>query len=146
VKANKGSAGVDNETILDIMKKGEQIVITEIQTALESKRYRPRKVKRVYIPKPNGESRPLGIPTVRDRIVQASTKMLMEPIFEAEFLDYSYGFRPGRCAHDALEEIRIAMNGGYAVVLDGDIKNFFDSIDHDKLLNFVYQRVSDKRV
>ena len=146
IKTNKGNAGVDNETIMDILKKGEQVVMAEIQNALKNKRYRPRKVKRIYIPKPDGRQRPLGIPTVRDRIVQTSTKIVIEPIFEADFLDCSYGFRPGRRAHDALEEIRKTMNIGYTTILDGDIKSFFDNIDHDKLLEFVHQRISDKRV
>ena len=146
VKVNKGSAGVDNETIEDIQKKGEQAVITEIQDVLKSKRYRPRKVKRVYIPKPDGRQRPLGIPTIRDRVVQTSTKIVIEPIFEADFLDCSYGFRPNRCAHEALEEIRTIMNAGYTIVLDADIKSFFDNIDHDKLLEFVHRRINDKRV
>ena len=146
VKANKGSAGVDNETINDIVRKGEETVITEIQEALKNKRYRPRKVKRVYIPKPDGKERPLGIPTVRDRIVQASAKMLIEPIFEADFLECNYGFRPSKCAHDALEKIRTTINDGYNIVLDADIKGFFDNINHEKLLDFVYQRINDRRV
>jgi len=146
VKANKGSAGVDNETIGDIVRKGEETVITETQEALKNKKYRPRKVKRVYIPKPDGSKRPLGIPTVRDRIVQTSTKMLIEPIFEANFLECNYGFRPNKCAHDALEKIRTTINAGYNIVLDADIKGFFDNINHEKLLDFVYQRVNDRRV
>ena len=122
VKANGGAAGVDNENIQDIQEKDEEQVITEIQQTLKEGRYRPRKVKRVYIPKPDGRERPLGIPTVRDRIVQTVTKQVIEPIFEADFLDCSYGFRPNRSAHDALEEIRRTMNAGYRVVLDADIK------------------------
>jgi RNA-directed DNA polymerase len=146
VKANKGSAGVDNETIGDIVRKGEETVRTEIQNTLKNKRYRPRKVKRVHIPKPDGSERPLGIPTVRDRIVQASAKMLIEPIFEADFLICNYGFRPNKCAHDALEKIRTTINVGYNFVLDADIKGFFDNINHKKLLDFVYQRINDRRV
>jgi RNA-directed DNA polymerase len=146
VKANKGSAGIDNESINEIVGKGEETVITEIQGVLKNKRYRPRKVKRVYIPKTDGRERPLGIPTVRDRIVQASAKMLIEPIFEADFLECNYGFRPNKCAHDALEKIRTTINAGYNVVLDADIKGFFDNINHEKLLDFVYQRINDRRV
>ena len=146
VKSNKGSAGVDNETINDILEKGEDIVLTKIQEVLKAKKkYRPRKVKRVYIPKPDGSNRPLGIPTVRDRIIQTSAKMTMEPIFEADFLDCNYGFRPNRSAHDALEEIRATMNRGYRIVLDADIKGFFDNINHGKLLDFVCNRINDRK-
>lgn len=146
VKANGGTAGVDNEDIQDIQGKGEEQVVTEIQQTLNEGRYRPRKVKRVYIPKPDGRERPLGIPTVRDRIVQTATKQVIEPIFEADFLDCSYGFRSNRSAHDALEEIRKTMNAGYRVVLDADIKGFFGNIDHGKLLEFVHRRISDRRI
>ena len=146
VKANKGSAGIDNEGINYIVRKGEETVINEIQEVLKNKRYRPRKVKRVYIPKTDGSNRPLGIPTVRDRIVQTSAKMLIEPIFEADFLECNYGFRPNKCAHDALEKIRTTINDGYNIVLDADIKGFFDNINHEKLLDFVYQRINDRRV
>jgi group II intron reverse transcriptase/maturase len=126
--------------------KGEEIVIIQIHQTLKEGKYRPRRVKRVYIPKPDGRERPLGIPTVRDRIVQTATKQVIEPIFETDFLDCSYGFRRNRCAHDALEEIRKMMNAGYRIVLDADIKGFFDNIDHDKLLGFVQQRISDRRM
>jgi group II intron reverse transcriptase/maturase len=146
VKVNKGSAGIDNESIEDIIVKGEETVLAEIQYTLKNKKYFPKKVKRVYIPKPDGRKRPLGIPTVRDRIVQASTKIVIEPIFEADFLDCSYGFRPNRCAHDALEKIRTTMNAGYTIVLDADIKEFFDSINHHKLLYLIYQRINDRKV
>lgn len=146
VKANSGSAGIDNESIRDIIQKGEDAVITQIQQTLMNGEYRPRKVKRVYIPKPDGRQRPLGIPTVRDRIVQASTKEVIEPIFEADFLECSYGFRPNRCAHDALEEIRKTMNAGYTIVLDADIKGFFDTINHETLMEFVQQRISDRKI
>jgi group II intron reverse transcriptase/maturase len=146
VKANRGSAGIDNETITDIINKGEETVLTEIQYRLQNKKYFPKKVKRIYIPKPDGKQRPLGIPTVRDRIVQTSAKMVIEPIFEAGFLDCSYGFRPNRCAHDALDEIRKTINAGYNIVLDADIKGFFDNINQEKLLNFIEQRINDRKV
>jgi group II intron reverse transcriptase/maturase len=146
VKANKGSAGIDNERIEDIIAIGKEVVLTEIQYRLKNKKYYPKKVKRVYIPKPDGRQRPLGIPTVRDRIVQASTKLVIELIFEADFLDCSYGFRPNRCAHDAVDEIRKTMNAGYTIVLDADIKGFFDNINHDMLLDLVYQRINDRKV
>ena len=145
VKENRGVAGIDGVSIEDILENKET-VLAEIQRDLVSNEYRPRSVKRVYIPKPDGRERPLGIPTVRDRIVQASTKQVIEPIFEADFLDCSYGFRPNRCAHDALEEIRRATNAGYTIVLDADIEGYFDSINHERLLEFVSQRISDRRI
>ena len=146
VKANKGTTGIDNESISDILLKGEDIVINEIHQMLKEGEYKPRQVERVYIPKPDGRMRSLGIPTVRDRIVQTATKQVIEPIFEADFLDCSYGFRPNRSAHDALEEIRKTTNAGYKIVLDADIKGFFDNIEHNKLLEFVHQRISDRRI
>ena len=146
VKANGGIAGIDNESIRDIVTIGEETVLTGIQQTLKVGRYRPRKVKRIYIPKSDGRKRPLGIPTVRDRIVQTATKQVIEPIFEADFLECSYGFRPNRSAHDALEEIRKTMNTGFRVVLDADIKGFFDNIDHEKLMELVHQRISDRRI
>ena len=147
VKRNNGSAGIDNERIQDILANGEAAVLSEIQANLQSTRtYRPRPVRRVYIDKADGRKRALGIPTVRDRIIQTSTKELLEPIFEADFLDSSYGFRPNRSAHDALEKIRTTVNSGYPIVLDADIKGFFDNIDRSRLLTFVEQRVSDRRV
>ena len=146
VKVNKGAAGIDNESIQDIMVNGEELVLAEIQQILKEGKYRPRKVKRVYIPKVDGRKRPLGIPTIGDRIVQTAAKQVLEPIFEADFLDCSYGFRPNRSAHDALEEIRKTMNAGFRVVLDADIKGFFDNINHEKLLDFVRQRISDRRI
>jgi group II intron reverse transcriptase/maturase len=146
VKRNRGSSGIDGESIADIIESGEGAMLEELQRKLREGRYRPRLVKRVYIPKSDGRERPLGIPTVRDRVVQTATKNVIEPIFEADFLDCSYGFRPNRCAQDALEEIRVVMNAGYHYVLDADIKGFFDNINHDKLLGFVSQRINDRRV
>ena len=146
VKRNRGSAGTDGESITDILEKGPEHVLSEIQETLEAKRYRPKSVKRVYIPKPDGRQRPLGIPTIRDRIVQTSTKALLEPIFEADFLDCSYGFRPGRSPHDALESIRKSNNAGYTVVLDADISGYFDNINHDRLIECVEKRISDRRI
>jgi RNA-directed DNA polymerase len=146
VRRNKGSAGTDGESITDILSVGAEHVLSEIQETLEAKRYRPKSVKRVYIPKPDGRKRPLGIPTIRDRIVQASTKALLEPVFEADFLDCNYGFRPGRSPHDALESIRKDNNAGYTVVLDADISGYFDNINHDRLIECVEKRISDRRI
>lgn len=146
VKRNKGIAGVDGESIQGIIADDEERVVGEIQHALKEGLYWARKVKRVYIPKAGGGERPLGIPTVRDRIVQTALKCVLEPIFEANFLDCSYGFRPNRSAHDALEEIRATMNSGFRVVLDADIKGFFDNIDLGILLEFLGRRISVRRV
>lgn len=147
VKANKGRGGIDGLEIEDIKDYGEEQYLNEIQILLkDSHKYHPRKIKRVHIPKPNGKKRPLGLLTIRDRIVQASAKSILELIFEADFLECSYGFRPGRSAHDALEEIRVSTNAGQKFVLDADIKGYFDNINHEKLLNFVQQRISDRKV
>jgi len=145
VSENKGDAGIDGESIGEVMEKKEA-VLNEIQRCLVNNEYRPRSVRRVYIPKPDGKERPLGIPTVRDRIVQASTKLVVEPIFETDFLECSYGFRPKKCAHDALEEIRRSTNAGYTFVLDADIEGYFDSINHERLMEYVSQRISDRRI
>lgn len=146
VKANGGSAGVDGESIADIGKKEPEEVLRELQQQMKDGKYRPRKLKRLYIPKPDGGERPLSIPTVRDRIVQTAAQFVLEPIFEADFLDCSYGFRPGRNAHQALEEIRVWTNKGYKFVLDADISKCFDRIDQEKLLDLVRQRISDRKM
>jgi group II intron reverse transcriptase/maturase len=147
VKRNKGVGGIDEVEIQDIVEHGEGKYLQELHELLkDTHKYHPRKIKRVYIPKPSGGDRPLGIPTIKDRIVQTATKFLLEPIFEADFLDCSYGFRPKKCAHEALEEIRVWTNKGYKFVLDADIKGYFDNINHEKLLNFVHQRISDRKI
>lgn len=147
VKQNKGCAGVDGVSISDIIKYGKDKYLQELhKLLLDTHRYHPRKIRRVYIPKANGKQRPLGIPTIRDRIVQTATKILLEPVFEADFLDCSYGFRPNKSTHEALEEIRIWTNKGFKFVLDADISGYFDNINHDKLLEFVHLRISDRKI
>ena len=146
VKSNRGIGGIDGETIEKIETRGVEPFLIEIQNQLKEGRYRPQAVKRVYIPKPNGKKRPLGIPTIRDRVVQMAAKIIIEPIFEADFLGCSYGFRPKRKAIEALEQIRTVANQGHNWVLDADIKGYFDNIQHEKLLKLVSLRISDRRV
>jgi RNA-directed DNA polymerase len=147
VKQNKGCAGVDEMKISDVILYGQDKYLQELhELLLDTHKYHPRKIKRVYIPKADGKQRPLGIPAVKDRIVQTATKTLLEPIFEADFLDCSYGFRPNRSAHQAVEEIRVWTNNGLRFVLDADIKGYFDNINHETLLELVAQRISDKKI
>lgn len=146
VKANKGSSGVDGISIEDIERMGIEKYLMSIKVELQDGTYRPSPVKRVMIPKPDGSERPLGIPTVKDRIVQMATKIAIEPVFEADFQSCSYGFRPKRSAKQALEVVRKACNNKGYYVVDADIEKFFDNVNQDKLMTLVEQRISDRRI
>lgn len=151
VAANGGAPGVDGVTIDDLKAGGPAVVSAFLDTlaqALKDHSYRPSPLRRVHIPKPGkpGQTRPLGIPTVADRVVMAAAKAILEPIFEADFADSSFGFRPGRSAHDALEVIRTTVNRGLVWVLDADIKACFDEIDHEALMAQVERRVVDRQL
>jgi group II intron reverse transcriptase/maturase len=146
VRANKGAAGVDGQTLAEVERYGVERFVQELGDALKNKRYRPEVVLRRYIPKADGRKRPLGIPTVRDRVAQMAAKLLLEPIFEADFLPCSHGFRPKRGALGALETLRKLGAKGHHHVLDADIRDYFGSIDHEKLMKLVARRVSDRRM
>jgi RNA-directed DNA polymerase len=148
VRANGGEAGLDGVSIEAIEKAtdGAQALVDGLHEQLRTKTYKPKAVRRVYIDKPDGGKRPLGIPTVSDRVVQTACLLILEPIFEADFEDCSYGFRPQRNAHQALDEIRSHLKAGYQAVYDADLKGYFDSIPHERLMACVRMRVADRSV
>jgi group II intron reverse transcriptase/maturase len=146
VKRNRGAAGVDAVTLADIEQYGVERFVAELGEVLRAGEYRPAAVLRRYIPKADGRKRPLGIPTVRDRVAQMAAKLVLEPVFEAGFCDSSYGFRPKRSATMALEALRERGARGGNHVLDADIRDYFGGIDHDKLMKLVERQVSDRRV
>jgi len=148
VRANRGAPGVDGVSIDDVVRSGVGEFLDELAVKLRAGSYRPRPLRRVYIPKPGrpGQLRPLGIPCVADRVVMAAAKAVLEPIFEADFLSTSYGFRPGLSAHHALETVRRTVNGRRVWALDADIRSCFDEIDHSALLAQIERRVCDRRM
>ena len=146
VKGNRGAAGVDKQTLAEIEAYGVERMLGELRSALRAGSYRPAPVRRVRIAKSDGGCRPLGISTVCDRVVQQATKLVLEPIFEADFLSVSYGFRPKRSATDAAERIRVSFPRGSTWVVEADIRDYVGSIDQHKLLAFAAERVSDRRV
>jgi len=145
VKANKGAAGIDRQSI-EGFAANELVYLSELAKDLEQGKYRPQAVRRVDIPKAGGKTRPLGIPTVKDRIVQTAVKRVIEPIFEKEFLPMSYGFRPGKGCKDALREVDACLKEGYTHVVDADLKGYFDSIPHDLLTKRIEAHISDGRL
>lgn len=147
VKKNGGGPGIDNVCIKDLDNEDKIThLLDTIHQELLEETYTPQPVKRVYIPKPNGKLRPLGIPTVKDRIVQTATKLILEPIFEEDFLECSYGFRPKRSAHQALKQIQNCLTSGKTAVYDADLKAYFDTIPHNKLMACLRMRIADRKV
>lgn len=145
VYCNHGAAGIDQQSVTRFAAQAERH-LEELQADLKAGRYRPQAVRRVEIPKGNGKTRPLGIPTVKDRVVQAAVKRVIEPIFEHDFLPMSYGFRPGRGSKDALRDVDEALKAGKTWVVDADLQGYFDSIPHDRLMARVEERISDGRL
>ncbi|TVX95600.1 reverse transcriptase domain-containing protein, partial [Paenibacillus cremeus] len=145
VRKNKGSCGIDGVSI-EIFEKNVSMNLREIQRLLHQGRYEPDPVLRHFIEKENGKLRPLGIPTIRDRVCQQAVRRIIEPIFEQDFYYYSFGFRPGYSAHQAIATIRRAKRGGYDYVVDLDIMSFFDEIPHELLMEKVRERITDGKV
>jgi len=145
VAANKGAAGIDQVSIKRF-KACKDNYLQELEKDLQKGRYQPDLIRRVYIPKGKGQTRPLGIPTVKDRVVQAALKIVLEPIFEREFLPVSFGFRPGLGCKNALRRVDYYIKKGYTWVVDADLKSYFDSIPHEQLLERVKEKISDGRV
>jgi group II intron reverse transcriptase/maturase len=145
-RANDGSPGVDGQTFASIKTYGEDRWLGELAEELSKKEYHPQAVRRVYIPKPDGKQRPLGIPTIRDRVVQTAALIVLEPIFEVDLQDEQHAYRPGRSAQDAIGQIETLLRNGHTEVIDADLSGYFDSIPHAELLKSVARRVSDRHL
>ncbi len=146
VRRNRGAAGVDGVTIAQAEAAGVDVLLNDLAEELKAERYHPLPSRRVWLPKPQGGQRPLGVPALRDRIVETAAKLVLEPIFEADFLDCSYGYRPKRSAQQALDRLREEVRRGRHWVVDTDIKNFFDVLDHQRLIDRLRERLSDRRM
>jgi RNA-directed DNA polymerase len=144
--ANGGAAGVDGQDFQDIESQGREKWLGELAEELREKRYQPQAIRRVYIPKPSGGQRPLGIPTVRDRVVQTAAVLVLSPIFEADLPPELYGYRPGRSGLDAIREVHTLVNAGHREVVDADLSGCFDSIPHAELMKSVARRISDRHL
>ena len=145
-KSKRGAAGVDGQTFEDIEKHGEERWLKELQEELQGKTYLPQPVRRVLIPKPGGGERPLGIPTIRDRVAQTAAKLILEPIFEADLRDEAYGYRPGRNAVQAVQEVHRELTRGKTEVVDADLSKYFDTIPHSELMKSLARRIADGAV
>ena len=147
VRANGGAPGIDGVTFQSLRtEEGETEFLVKLQQELKEKSYQAQPVRRVYIPKTDGRNRPLGIPTIRDRVAQMAVKIVIEPIFEADFEDCSFGFRPKKDAHQAVEAVRQALYSAHPYVLDADLQQYFDTIPHDKLMKVIAGRISDRHI
>ena len=142
VKSNKGAPGIDKMTVNEIDEYFNKHM-DEVKTSIMNKKYKPLPVRRVYIPKPNGKERPLGIPAVKDRVVQQATAQVLSAMYDEHFSEHSYGFRPNRSAHGAINEALSHLNEGYEWVVDLDIEKFFDKVNHDKLISIIRERIKD---
>ena len=145
-KANGGAAGVDGQTFKDIESYGRNQWLSELAEAVRNKSYRSDPIRRVYIPKPDGKQRPLGIPTIKDRVVQTASVLVLEPIFEADLQSEQYAYRPNRSAHDAIRAVHALVNTGHTEVVDADLSGYFDTIPHAELMKSVARRISDRNM